>query len=155
LASDLLVDSGLHHPLIKHQPGGRKINHRGVHHSRRQQRSNGTGWTPRLASQTMLGASPMDPEEGGYANSPAIAQVSATGDCRVLHIAKALSITVGGASKVVDKVEAAGSCRRRGNPTDGRSNLIQLTDAGEGCWKQRISRRESPRRRCCRGGAGN
>jgi MarR family transcriptional regulator, organic hydroperoxide resistance regulator len=58
--------------------------------------------------------------------------VSATGDCRVLDIAKALSITVGGASKVVDKVEAAGWCRRQPNPTDGRSNLIQLTDTGEG-----------------------
>jgi MarR family transcriptional regulator, organic hydroperoxide resistance regulator len=57
--------------------------------------------------------------------------VSATGDCRVLDIAKALSITVGGASKVVDKVEAAGWCRRQPNPTDGRSNLIQLTEAGE------------------------
>jgi MarR family transcriptional regulator, organic hydroperoxide resistance regulator len=58
--------------------------------------------------------------------------VSATEDCRVLDIAKALSITVGGASKVVDKVEAAGWCRRQPNPTDGRSNLIQLTEAGEG-----------------------
>jgi DNA-binding MarR family transcriptional regulator len=57
--------------------------------------------------------------------------VSATGDCRVLDIAKALSITVGGASKVVDKVEAAGWCRRQPNPTDGRSNLIQLTESGE------------------------
>jgi MarR family transcriptional regulator, organic hydroperoxide resistance regulator len=58
--------------------------------------------------------------------------VSATGYCRVLDIAKALSITVGGASKVVHKVEAAGWCRRQANPTDGRSNLIQLTEAGEG-----------------------
>ena len=58
--------------------------------------------------------------------------VSATADCRVLDIAKALSITVGGASKVVDKVEAAGWCRRQPNPTDGRSNLIQLTEAGAG-----------------------
>jgi MarR family transcriptional regulator, organic hydroperoxide resistance regulator len=58
--------------------------------------------------------------------------VSATEDCRVLDIAQELSITVGGASKVVDKVEAAGWCRRQPNPTDGRSNLIQLTEAGEG-----------------------
>ena len=41
-------------------------------------------------------------------------------------------ITVGGASKVVDKVEAAGLCRRNPNPTDGRSNLIQLTEPGVG-----------------------
>jgi MarR family transcriptional regulator, organic hydroperoxide resistance regulator len=52
------------------------------------------------------------------------------GVCRVLDIARALSITVGGASKVVDKVEAAGLCRRQRNPTDGRSNLIRLTEPG-------------------------
>jgi MarR family transcriptional regulator, organic hydroperoxide resistance regulator len=58
--------------------------------------------------------------------------VAATEDCRVLDIARALSITIGGASKVVDKVQAAGLCRRNPNPTDGRSNLIQLTEPGEG-----------------------
>ena len=58
--------------------------------------------------------------------------VGATADCRVLDIARALSITVGGASKVVDKVEAAGLCRRQPNPTDGRSSLIRLTEPGEG-----------------------
>jgi MarR family transcriptional regulator, organic hydroperoxide resistance regulator len=57
--------------------------------------------------------------------------VGATADCRVLDIARALSITVGGASKVVDKVEAAGLCRRQPNPTDGRSSLIRLTEPGE------------------------
>ena len=57
--------------------------------------------------------------------------VGATADCRVLDIARVLSITVGGASKVVDKVEAAGLCRRQPNPTDGRSNLILLTEPGE------------------------
>src|SRR5215207_903925 len=56
--------------------------------------------------------------------------VSSTANCRVLDITRALSITVGGASKVVDKVEAAGLCRRQPNPTDGRSNLIQLTEPG-------------------------
>jgi DNA-binding MarR family transcriptional regulator len=57
--------------------------------------------------------------------------VDATEDCRVLDIAGALSITVGWASKVVDRVEAAGWCRRQPNPTDGRSNLIELTEPGE------------------------
>lgn len=57
--------------------------------------------------------------------------VGATADCRVLDIAHALSITVGGASKVVDRVEAAGLCRRESNPTDGRSNVLRLTAAGE------------------------
>src|SRR4029450_11524133 len=56
--------------------------------------------------------------------------VAATEGCRVLDIARAVSITVGGASKVVDKVEAAGFCRRNPNPTDGRSNHFQLTEPG-------------------------
>jgi DNA-binding MarR family transcriptional regulator len=56
--------------------------------------------------------------------------VDATDGCRVLDIARALSITVGGASKVVDRVEAAGWCRREPNPNDGRSNLIRLTEPG-------------------------
>jgi MarR family transcriptional regulator, organic hydroperoxide resistance regulator len=56
--------------------------------------------------------------------------VAATEGCRVLDIARALSITVGGASKVVDKVEGSGLCRRNPNPTDGRSSLIELTEPG-------------------------
>jgi DNA-binding MarR family transcriptional regulator len=56
--------------------------------------------------------------------------VGATADCRVLDIASALSINVGGASKVVDRVEAAGLCRRQPNPIDGRSNVIRLTEPG-------------------------
>ena len=57
--------------------------------------------------------------------------IGATADCRVLDLARALSITVGGSSKVVDKVETAGLCRRQPNPTDGRSNRIRLTEPGE------------------------
>jgi DNA-binding MarR family transcriptional regulator len=57
--------------------------------------------------------------------------ISTTPGCRVLDISKTLSITVGGASKVVDKVEAAGWCRRMANPGDGRSSLIELTRAGK------------------------
>lgn len=56
--------------------------------------------------------------------------VGTTTDCRVLDISRTLSITVGGASKVVDRVESAGLCRRHPNPTDGRSNLIHLTEGG-------------------------
>ena len=57
--------------------------------------------------------------------------ISATPDCRVFDIAEALLITVGGTSKLVDKIEAHGWCRRLPNPTDGRSNLIELTASGE------------------------
>jgi MarR family transcriptional regulator, organic hydroperoxide resistance regulator len=58
--------------------------------------------------------------------------VNATPGCRVLDVADALFITVGGASKVVDKVQAGGWCRRLPNPSDGRSSLIELTESGEG-----------------------
>jgi DNA-binding MarR family transcriptional regulator len=50
--------------------------------------------------------------------------------CRVNDIAEALSITVGGTSKLVDRIEAAGLCQRRPNPDDRRSSLITLTPAG-------------------------
>jgi DNA-binding MarR family transcriptional regulator len=58
--------------------------------------------------------------------------VSTTPGCRVLDVAEALFITVGGASKVVDKVQAGGWCRRLPNPNDGRSSRIELTASGEG-----------------------
>src|SRR5882724_3133193 len=50
--------------------------------------------------------------------------------CRVLDIKEELSITVGGTSKLVDRIEAAGLCRRRANPDDRRSHIIELTAAG-------------------------
>ncbi|MDA1362313.1 MarR family transcriptional regulator [Glycomyces luteolus] len=49
---------------------------------------------------------------------------------RVQDIAAAFSISVGGTSKVVDKLEAGGLCRRMPNPADRRSSLIELTDHG-------------------------
>ena len=50
--------------------------------------------------------------------------------CRVIDIAEALSITVGGTSKLVDRLEGAGLCVRRPNPDDRRSSLVSLTPAG-------------------------
>jgi DNA-binding MarR family transcriptional regulator len=44
-----------------------------------------------------------------------------------------LHITVGAASKVVDRVEAAGHCVRLPNPDDRRSSLIELTPSGTEC----------------------
>ena len=49
---------------------------------------------------------------------------------RVNDIAADLAITVGGTSKLVDRLEAAGLCRRLPNPDDRRSSLIELTPAG-------------------------
>jgi len=50
--------------------------------------------------------------------------------CRVNDIADELAITIGGASKLVDRIEASGHCARRANPCDGRSSIIELTTAG-------------------------
>lgn len=50
--------------------------------------------------------------------------------CRVYDISNELSITVGGTSKLVDRIEAAGHCVRRANPEDRRSSIINLTRKG-------------------------
>ena len=50
--------------------------------------------------------------------------------CRVYDIASELGITTGGTSKLVDRIEASGYCRRLPNPADRRSSLLELTPAG-------------------------
>jgi DNA-binding MarR family transcriptional regulator len=56
--------------------------------------------------------------------------IARTRNCRVQDIATELSITVGGTSKIVDRIEAAGHCARRANPDDRRSSIVELTPAG-------------------------
>jgi MarR family transcriptional regulator, organic hydroperoxide resistance regulator len=51
--------------------------------------------------------------------------------CRVQDIAAELGITVGGTSKIVDRIEASGYCVRNANPSDRRSSIIKLTPAGK------------------------
>ncbi len=51
-------------------------------------------------------------------------------DCRVADIAEALSISVGGVSKLVDRIESAGWCERAPNPNDARSSVVTLTRPG-------------------------
>jgi MarR family transcriptional regulator, organic hydroperoxide resistance regulator len=50
--------------------------------------------------------------------------------CRVHDLATDLGVSSGGASKLVDRLEARGYCRRRPNPGDRRSSLLELTPAG-------------------------
>jgi DNA-binding MarR family transcriptional regulator len=50
--------------------------------------------------------------------------------CRVYELAAELGISSGGASKLVDRLEARGYCRRLPNPGDRRSSLLELTTAG-------------------------
>ncbi|WP_248511369.1 MarR family winged helix-turn-helix transcriptional regulator [Streptomyces sp. D2-8] len=49
---------------------------------------------------------------------------------RIQDIAEEFSITVGGTSKVVDRLESAGLCERRANPNDRRSSVVELTSEG-------------------------
>jgi DNA-binding MarR family transcriptional regulator len=56
--------------------------------------------------------------------------IATTRHCRVYDIAGELSLTTGGVSKLVDSIEAAGHCKRRPNPDDRRSSIIDLTPAG-------------------------
>jgi DNA-binding MarR family transcriptional regulator len=56
--------------------------------------------------------------------------IDSTPGCRVIDIADALSITIGGTSKLVDRIQNAGWCERSPNPDDGRSSTIRLTRAG-------------------------
>jgi DNA-binding MarR family transcriptional regulator len=54
------------------------------------------------------------------------------GSARVQEISRDLSITVGAASKLVDRLEETGLAARSAHPTDRRSALIGLTDRGVG-----------------------
>jgi DNA-binding MarR family transcriptional regulator len=56
--------------------------------------------------------------------------VASQDGCQVRDVVAALSLTTGGASKLVDRVEEAGLCRRRPNPDDRRSSIIELTPRG-------------------------
>jgi DNA-binding MarR family transcriptional regulator len=62
--------------------------------------------------------------------------IDATPDCRVLDIAQALAITVGGTSQAVDRLEKAGHCARRANPSDRRSSILELTADGRTMLEQ-------------------
>ena len=66
----------------------------------------------------------------GIAPLNAMLVIDATPLCRVQDIARAVAITVGGASQAVDRLESAGLCARRANPADRRSLIVELTPDG-------------------------
>jgi MarR family transcriptional regulator, organic hydroperoxide resistance regulator len=66
----------------------------------------------------------------GLGTAQTLAVVAATPECRVHDIVRGLSITVGGASKTVDRLERTGLVARRPHPSDRRSSVIALTPAG-------------------------
>jgi DNA-binding MarR family transcriptional regulator len=53
------------------------------------------------------------------------------GGFRVGDLAKALGVTVGGTSKLVDRVEAAGLIARSADPDDRRASRLTITGAGK------------------------
>jgi MarR family transcriptional regulator, organic hydroperoxide resistance regulator len=59
-----------------------------------------------------------------------LAVIADQDDCRVYDLAIGLSASSGTVSKLVDRLEAYGYCRRLPNPGDRRSSLIGLTAAG-------------------------
>jgi DNA-binding MarR family transcriptional regulator len=64
------------------------------------------------------------------ANYDVLVVIGRTPSCRVYDVASELAITVGGASKAVDRIEALGHCVRRSHPEDRRSSIVELTPAG-------------------------
>ncbi|GEA87010.1 MarR family winged helix-turn-helix transcriptional regulator [Cellulomonas cellasea] len=50
--------------------------------------------------------------------------------CRVLDVSRTISITVGAASKAVDRLQEQGWCRRVTDPDDRRSAKLSLTASG-------------------------
>jgi DNA-binding MarR family transcriptional regulator len=56
--------------------------------------------------------------------------IASRDSCRVYELATELGISSGGASKLIDRLEAHGHCRRYPNPGDRRSSLLKLTPAG-------------------------
>jgi MarR family transcriptional regulator, multiple antibiotic resistance protein MarR len=60
----------------------------------------------------------------------ALEVVASTPECRVQDVVETLHITVGGASKAVDRLAATGLVRRVPNPHDRRSSVVLTTPKG-------------------------
>jgi DNA-binding MarR family transcriptional regulator len=56
--------------------------------------------------------------------------IETTPNCRVNDIAEQMVITVGGVSKIVDRLESAGLVERSANPDDRRSSIVGLAASG-------------------------
>lgn len=60
----------------------------------------------------------------------ALNAIAEAGTVRASDLAATIGITVGAASKLVDRLERDGHCSRRANPDDRRSALVDLTASG-------------------------
>jgi DNA-binding MarR family transcriptional regulator len=70
------------------------------------------------------------------------------GSARVQEVADEIGITVGAASKIVDRLERAGLAERVPNPADRRSSLLRMTKPGRNTLADgvRVARKELVRR---------
>ena len=68
----------------------------------------------------------------GYA---ALSTIGAFGPLTLTELATMLGLPLTTASDVVRRLEARGATARRPNPADGRSQLLELTPAGDGEWR--------------------
>jgi DNA-binding MarR family transcriptional regulator len=66
----------------------------------------------------------------GLATYQVLGVIDRIEDCRVGDVVRELAITVGGASKMVDRIEAGGYAARRPHPLDRRSSVIAPTLKG-------------------------
>ena len=67
----------------------------------------------------------------GYA---ALSAIGAFGPLTLTELASILGMPLTTASDVVRRLEARGHAVRRPNPADGRSQLLELTEAGSAVW---------------------
>ena len=68
----------------------------------------------------------------GYA---ALSAIGAFGPVTLTELASILGMPLTTASDVVRRLEACGHAVRRPNPADGRSQLLELTEAGSAVWR--------------------
>jgi DNA-binding MarR family transcriptional regulator len=71
-------------------------------------------------------------ESGGYA---ALSAIGAFGPLTLTELATMLGLPLTTASDVVRRLEERGRTARRRNPADGRSQLLELTPAGDALWR--------------------
>jgi len=86
----------------------------------------------RAAAQLTTTAEKRLQDEAGlpFAHYQALRAVASVRDCRVFEVAAELSMTFGGASKLVDRLESTRLVSRHDNPHDHRSALLRLSPAG-------------------------
>jgi DNA-binding MarR family transcriptional regulator len=68
---------------------------------------------------------------GGYA---ALSAIGAFGPLTLTELASILGMPLTTASDAVRRLEDRGHAARRPNPADGRSQLLELTEAGDAAW---------------------